>query len=170
MAYPVKRKKLKKRKGENDSEKAKETAFRFLSYRPRSVEEIRRKLTEKNFSLLTIKRTLAKIEELGYLNDRGFAYDFARSSIENKQWGMIRIRATLVKKGISQEIITHTTAKITETYDLTQVARRALETKFTHFRSPQLVDKKIKDRAVNYLRSKGFSWDIILSIIKSPDE
>jgi regulatory protein len=170
LAYPVKRKKLKKRKGENDSEKAKETAFRFLSYHPRSVEEIRRKLTEKNFSPLTIKRTLARIEELGYLNDRSFAYDFARSSIENKQWGIIRIRATLAKKGISQEIITHTTAKINETYDFTQVARRALETKFTHFRSPQPADKKIRDRAANYLRRKGFAWNIILSIIKSTDE
>jgi len=170
LAYPAKRRKLKKRKGENEIEKAKETAFRFLSYRPRSVEEIRRKLKEKKFSPLTIKRTLARIEELGYLNDRSFAYDFARSSIENKQWGIIRIRATLAKKGISQEIITHITAKINEAYDFTQVARRALETKFAHFKSHQLADKKIKTRAVNYLRGKGFTLNIILSVIKSTDE
>jgi regulatory protein len=170
LAYPAKRKKLKKRKGENEIEKAKETAFRFLSYRPRSVEEIRRKLKEKNFSPLTIKRTLSKIEELGYLNDRNFAYDFACFSIENKQWGIIRIRDTLAHKGISQEIITHTTAKIEEIYDFTQVARRALEAKFTHFGSPQPADKKIRNRAVNYLRRKGFSWNIILSVIQSTDK
>ena len=107
---------------------------------------------------------------MGYLNDRSFAYDFARSSIENKQWGITRIRATLANKGISQEIITHTTAKVEETYDFTQVARRALKTKFTHFKSHQLADKKIKTRAVNYLTRKGFTWDIILSVIKSTDE
>jgi regulatory protein len=170
LAYLAKRKKLKKRKGENEIEKAKETAFRFLSYRPRSVEEIRRKLKEKNFPPLTIKRTLARIEELGYLNDRNFAYDLACSSIENKQWGIIRIRDTLAHKGISQEIITHTTAKIEEIYDFTQVARRALEAKFTHFRLHQPADEKIRKRAVNYLRRKGFSWNIILSVIKSTDK
>ena len=165
MVLPLKRKKVEKKKGRNEIEKAKETVFRFLSYRPRSIEEVRRKLKEKNFPPLTIKRVLARVEELGYLNDRDYAYTFACSSIENKQWGTLRIRDALLNKGVSQEIINQTIARIEEEYDVTQVARCALEIKFTHIRYHEKADKKTRDKAINYLKRKGFSWDIIYSVI-----
>ena len=168
MAYPQKRKKVKrKKKVGNEIEKAKEIAFRFLSYRPRSVEEVRRKLEEKGFSPPTIKRTLTRAKELGYLNDCDYAYMFACSSIENKQWGIVRIYSALLDKGISQEIINQTIAKIKEEYDIIQIARQALETKFSYFSSHKHADEKIRNRVINYLRRKGFSWNTIFSVIKS---
>ena len=133
---------MEKKKGRNEIEKAKETVFRFLSYRPRSIEEVRRKLKEKDFPPHTIKRVLARVEELGYLNDRDYAYTFACSSIENKQWGTLRIRDALLNKGVSQEIINQTIARIEEEYDVTQVARRALEIKFAHIRYHEKADEK----------------------------
>lgn len=159
-----------KKKVGHEIEKAKETAFRFLSYRPRSIEEVRRKLKEKGFSPLTIKRTLTRVKELGYLNDLEYAYIFACSSIENKQWGIVRIYNSLVNKGISQEIINQIITKIKEDYDITQVARQALETKFSHFSSHQHADEEIRNKAINYLRRKGFSWDTISSVIKAIDD
>ena len=165
MVLPLKRKKVEKKKGRNKIEKAKETVFRFLSYRPRSIEEVRRKLKEKDFPPHTIKRVLARVEELGYLNDRDYAYTFACSSIENKQWGALRIRDALLNKGVSQEIINQTIARIEEEYDVTQVARRALEIKFAHIRYNEKADEKTRNRAVNYLRRKGFCWDTIYSVI-----
>jgi len=96
---------VKRKKERNEIEKAKEATFRLLSFRPRSVEEVKRKLKEKGFSSFTIKRVLNRVKELGYLDDGDYAYMFARSSTENKQWGVIRIHDALVKKGISQEII-----------------------------------------------------------------
>ena len=157
---------MEKKKGKNEIEKAKETAYRFLSYRPRSVEEVKRKLREKEFSPFTIKRVLDRFEELGYLNDRDYAYNFALSSIEQKHWGALRIEDTLLNKGISREIINHTIAKIKEEYDMIQVARRALEIGFNHFRYYQPVDEKIRNRDINYLRRKGFCWNTIYSVIK----
>jgi len=168
LAYPPKRKKVKrKKKAGNEIEKAKETAFHFLSYRPRSVEEVRRKLKEKGFSPPTIKRTLTRIKELGYLNDGDYAYMLACSSIENKQWGIVRIYNALVNRGISQEIIAQTIAKIKEEYDIIQIARQALETKFSYLSSHQHADEKIRNKVINYLRRKGFSWNTIFSVIKS---
>jgi len=155
-----------KKKGVNEIEKAKETAFRFLSYRARSVEEVKRKLKEKGFPPLAVKRTITRVKELGYLNDLDYAYTFSCSSIENKQWGMVRIYNALVNKGISQEIINQTTVKIKEEYDMKQVARKALEIKFSHFNFLQPVDEKTRNRAINYLKRKGFAWDTIFSVIK----
>ena len=167
MVCPLKRKKVRTKKGKNEIEKANETAFRFLSYCPRSVEEVKRKLEEKGFSPLTIKKTLARVKELGYTNDRDYAYVFACSSIKNKQWGTMRIYSVLLSKGVSQEIANQTVARIKKEFDMNQVARQAFEIRFAHFGPHERFDEKTRNRAVNYLRRKGFSWDTIYTVIKS---
>ena len=169
MVCPLKRKKVGTKKGRNETEKANEAAFRFLSYRPRSLEEVKRKLQEKGFSPLAIKRTLARVKALGYINDRDYAYAFACSSIKNKQWGTIRIHHALLDKGVSRDIANQTVARIKEEFDIKQIARQALEIKFTHFPSYKPVDAKTRNRAVDHLRRKGFCWDTIYTVIKSSD-
>ena len=167
MVCPLKRKKVRTKKGRNEIEKANETAFRFLSYSPRSVEEVKRKLEEKGFSPLIIKQTLVRVKELGYINDRDYAYAFACSSIKNKQWGTMRIHSALLGKGVSREIANQTVARIKEEFDINQVARQAFEIRFAHLGFHKQVDEKTRNRAVNYLRRKGFCWDTIYTVIKS---
>jgi len=170
LVYLPKRRKLKRKNKRNEFEKAKETAFQLLSFRPRSAEELKRKLIKKGFSYLAIKRAIERVKELGYLDDRDYAYMFACSSIENKHWGPLRIQDALVKKGISQEIIKQTIAKIKEEYDISQVACSTLDSKFADLRFHQKPDKKTRNKAINYLRRKGFSWNTIFSIVKSIDD
>ena len=170
MAYPAKIKKAKKNREKSEIGEATNAAFCFLSYRAHSVEEVRRKLAEKGFSPLTITRTVDRIKELGYLNDGEYAYNFACSSLVHKQWGTLRIQDALINKGVSQEIVNHTVAKIKGEYDLVKIAGRALETKFTQFRSHQPLDKKTTKRAIDFLRRQGFCWSTISSIIKSEDD
>ena len=165
MVYPEKRKKLSRKKRENEFEEAKETAFRFLSYHARSVLEVKRKLQEKEFSPHTITATLSRLKELGYLNDQEFAVTVARSSLKNKQWGPIRIYDALLKKGIERDIIDRTLAELTREYDVTQVARHALESKFA-LKPHQFKEEKTRKKVVSYLKRKGFSWNTIYSVIK----
>ena len=168
MVYPEKRKKLSKKKEKNEIEKARETAFRFLSYRSRSVLEVKRKLQEKEFSPHTIRTTISRLMELGYLNDQEYAATVVRSSIENKQCGPIRIHDALVKKGIAKEIIDNTLEELTKEYDLTRVARLAFDSKFS-LHQDQLAEEKTRRKVIGYLKRKGFSWNTILAVIKSAD-
>jgi regulatory protein len=170
LDYPPKKKKENKKKGENDIESATQTVFRFLSYRNRSVEEVKRKLQEKGFPPYTINKTLARVKELGYLNDHEYAYAFACAAVENKQWGTLRIHDVLAHKGIPQEIINNTIAKINKEYDIKKVARSALETRFIQFRSPQQADKKSRKKAADFLKRKGFTWDTIVSVITNTQD
>ncbi len=55
-------------------------ALQFISHRPRSVEETRRRLSEKGFSDEVVENTLEKLLDKKYLNDP----DFARQWIENR--------------------------------------------------------------------------------------
>ena len=66
---------------EQDSyEIAFQKAMAFINYRPRTIEETRRRLTDKGFSAEVVEITLEKLIEKGWLND----FDFARQWIENR--------------------------------------------------------------------------------------
>jgi len=169
LGYRSKKKKMNPKTEKSEIERAKETAFHFLSYRSRSSAEVKRKLEEKEFSPLTITRTLSRVKELGYLNDADFAYTFARSALENKQWGTLRIHDALLKKGVAQDIINQTLAELSKECDLIQVARRALEHKFTR-ESHQHAGEKTRRKVISYLRRKGFCWDTISAVITTGDK
>ena len=55
-------------------------ALQFIQYRPRSVEETRRRLNEKGFSSDVIESTIDKLLEKKWLDD----LDFAKQWIENR--------------------------------------------------------------------------------------
>jgi len=88
--------------------------------------------------------------------------------MENKQWGTLRINDALLKKGVAQDIIIETLAKLKKECDLTQVARRALEHKFT-LTPHQHTGGKTRQHVISYLRRKGFCWDTISAVITSGD-
>ena len=70
-----------KRLQEQDAyEVAFQKALQFISHRPRSVEETRRRLSIKGFSDEVVETTLEKLLEKEYLND----LDFSRQWIENR--------------------------------------------------------------------------------------
>ena len=106
--------------------------------------------------------------ELGYLNDQEYAVTVARSFLENKQWGPIRIHDALVKKGIAKDIIDNTLAELVKEYDLTRVALLAFESKFS-LKPDQLAEEKFRRKVIGYLKRKGFSWNTILAVIKPTD-
>jgi len=164
-----KKKEMNPKKEKNETERAKETAFRFLSYRPRSSAEVRRKLEEGAFSPLTITAALGRAEELGYLNDDDFAYSFAHASLEKKQWGTLRIHDALLKRGVAQSVIDQALKRLAEEYDLTTVARRALENRCTS-KNRQQKGEKTRQKAVSYLRRKGFCWETISAVLAADDK
>ncbi len=132
MAYPAKRKKeMRKREVKGNIEEAKNLAFRFLSYRSRTSEEVRRKLSESGFSPSAVEGAIARLEELKYLNDYDYARASGRSCVEHKCWGPARIRDALLKKGVAPAIITSVVQELADEHDFSRVARRALETRFS---------------------------------------
>jgi len=59
-------------------EKTFERALNLLSYKPRSLAEMRARLMEKDWAEESVvDQALARLEELGYLNDEEFAANFS---------------------------------------------------------------------------------------------
>lgn len=166
MAYPAKRKKEKpKKEAKDDIEAAKGLAVRFLSYRSRSSEEVRGKLSGAGFSPAVIEHALARIKELGYLNDYDYAVACGRSCLEHKYWGPSRIRDALLTKGVAPGIIASALQELAREHDFSRFARRALESRFSPADISKPLEKKTRQKAIEFLLRKGFSWDTISDVI-----
>ena len=76
-------------------------ALNVLGYRARSARELREKLVRAGYLGETVDEVMARLEELGYLNDEEFARELARS--EARKYGPRRIYGDLRRAGIEEE-------------------------------------------------------------------
>jgi regulatory protein len=144
--------------------RAKNTAYRFLTYRPRSRAELRQKLQEKAFDTVVIDAVLEDLVRLGYVNDRQFAEQFASSRIRLRGLGRRRVARELGNKGIERGIVSETLARIFEGDTEIETAKKAAEKKLASLKE---VDRGTRQRRLaGFLERRGFSYEVINTIIK----
>ena len=90
---------------EDDVHQVYDAALNLLSYRPRSVAELRGRLERKGYDGQMIDEALARLENLGIVGDA----EFARFWVENRQVHSPRggrmLRSELRFKGVDRETI-----------------------------------------------------------------
>lgn len=103
-------------------------ALRLLALRPRSREELRQKLLEKNPRYESIiSQVIARLGELGYLDDVRFAADYAHMRVETKPVGRRRLKNELRKRMIAEDLIDRTLDDIYTRETETTLMDRAVE-------------------------------------------
>lgn len=148
---------------EKELTKARNTAYRYLSIRSRSRLELERKLGEKGFSGSVVQTVLAGLERLGYVNDRAFASEWARSRVGLRGFGRRRIAQQLREKGVSGDAIDEALPGIFEHSPEIDIARREAEKKL---KTLNRFDPQVRRRRLaGFLERKGFSSEIIRSIL-----
>jgi regulatory protein len=148
--------------------RARNTAYRFLTYRSRSRAEIEEKLQDKEFGEAIIAAVLADLARLGYVNDLQFAREWTRSRIRGRGFGRRRIGQELKNKGIDPDIIRAVFAEVfldeTEFDTAKQVAQKKLNAMLSLDRDTR------RRRLAGFLERKGFSFDIIRVVLKDSDK
>jgi regulatory protein len=139
-----------------DEEHAMQFALRLLGYRPRSEEEMRRRLDRKGYPPLVTDRTLATLARLGLLDDR----EFARSWVAARGGrGPARLRQELRAKGVARDLAEEVVAAEVSAEDEYQravaVAQRAVRTA-----TPPL-DREALLRVRRLLQRRGFAFEVI---------
>ena len=143
-----------------------ERALSLLSYRQRSIKELEEKLLDRGFATDDIAPVIERLVELGFLDDRAFARDFAASRLSNKHWGSIKIARELKIKGVNAEKITITLSDIGEENEQ-QVARQALRKWLRIKTRSDELNHETTLKAKRFLHSKGFPFSIIHAAIES---
>jgi regulatory protein len=80
-------------------------AARFLEARPRSVVEVRRRLTGAGYRPALVEGAIERLLELGMLDDRAFAEGWIASRDRARPRGERVLRQELMQKGIDRALI-----------------------------------------------------------------
>jgi regulatory protein len=140
--------------------RAVDQAARFLAYRPRSIEEVHRNLTAKQFPPAVIDSALDRLESLGYLDDEAFA----RFWLENRQTFKPRspraLRYELRQKGVADSIIDAVLADM----DVQEAAYRAAQERIRRLKG--LDRKAFRQKLGGFLHRRGFSYGVSHAVIQ----
>ncbi|MBI5182451.1 MAG: RecX family transcriptional regulator [Nitrospirae bacterium] len=147
----------------DEIKRAKDAAYKFLSYRPRSKKEVADRLKKKGFSDEVIKGAVKSLENYNYINDSDFAFNLAEDKIRKKPTGPALLRSELIKKGIPKDIVDKTIKEIYNKYGERSLAINALNSRTKIISGLREADKK--RRLYNYLIQRGFSYDIANEIL-----
>jgi regulatory protein len=138
--------------------KAKQDAFRFLSYRARSQAEVRRRL-QKSYSFAVIEQVLGALEAQGYLDDAAFAREWRRHREERRPRGQGVLKQELLRLGVEPGVIQEALAGFDapgNAYRAALVlAQRLSGTDYLQFRK----------RVWSHLQRRGFDHSIISDVV-----
>ena len=82
-----------------------EAALRFLEARHRSVAEVRRRLTSAGYREELIAGAIARLAELGMLNDEAFATQWVESRDRARPRGERALRSELAQRGVDRTTV-----------------------------------------------------------------
>lgn len=143
-----------------------EVALRFISYRARSIKEVRDRLNRAGFAAPAAAASIERLLKNGYLDDEAFARGLASSRLRNRHWGSIKIAFALRAKGIADETVKLVLSEVRGA-DEQEAARSALNKwlRRNRLRGIDLGHGKELVRAMNHLRSHGFPTSVIRSTV-----
>ncbi|MCX6153612.1 MAG: RecX family transcriptional regulator [Candidatus Kapabacteria bacterium] len=152
---------LKQIKLENESISAKQTAYGFCSYKPRSEHQLRQKLNVKDFSDEAKEIAIDYMKQIKYIDDMKFALDYAKALQLRKNMPLNKIKSELYQKGISKFDIEDTLHQFADEDNELNSALRAIHKKLKNKKFE--TDTELKYFIIQLLIKSGFSSDIARS-------
>jgi regulatory protein len=130
----------------------------MLGRRARTRAELERTLETRGFPAAVIRAVLARIGELGYVDDGRFAAD-ASERLAERGYGRLRIETELVRRGLPEAVVE---AVLPRALDDEKRARELLASRFSR---DELRDRRRRGRAARYLVTRGFDPDLVRSLL-----
>ncbi len=142
-------------------------ALRFLQSRPRSTAEVRQRLRRAAYADAPIEAAIARLTELGLLDDAEFARLWIAHRHDHNPRGTALLRVELRQKGLAREVIEAALAAAQEQADYLNEAEQArqlaLEVLPRYGTAP---DKATFERRLGgYLQRRGFALATIRPVL-----
>jgi regulatory protein len=139
---------------------AMDAAARLLAARPRSVQEIRKRLQEKDTPPTVIDSALEKLSAMGYLDDHAFAAFWVQERNTHKPISPRALRYELRQKGVEDPII----AEVLGDIDPEESAYRAVKDRATRLRG--YTRREFRDKLSGILGRRGFNYSVTRSVLR----
>jgi regulatory protein len=145
--------------------KALNYTLNILSKSSKTKQELIKKMTEKEYNEDTIAAVIAKVNDLGYINDKQYIEDFIRNKADTSQGLNKRtLQNKMIQKGLDKELIQQSleNSTIDEYQNAVQVAEKKL-------RNLKGNEREKKSKLYAYLINKGFDYEVCSKVINNVD-
>ncbi len=142
----------------------KNVAYKFLSYKPRSIKEVKNKLTYKKISKESVEKIIEHLKKYQFLNDESYAKMYLEQKTNNKGMGKSMVQFKMIDKGIDKEMISKVIEENYPEDKQIEAGKKLLE---KYLKKKKKVEDKmeLKRKCSQYLFSRGFSYGIIAQIL-----
>ncbi|MCY4606000.1 MAG: regulatory protein RecX [Gemmatimonadetes bacterium] len=137
---------------EDQLQKAKDAAYRYLSYRARSVAEVRGKLREKDFAAKVVTEVIDDLQRQKLLDDREFARRWVEARLP-RAYGARKLAQDLRHKGVATGVIDEVIAEYAPVLDSSERTVALLSKQAWRYRG--LAPDKAKRRMLGFLARRG---------------
>jgi regulatory protein len=147
-------------------------AIKLLASRSRSESQLRERLLAKGWAPAeVVEECLARLKELGYLDDREFARSYASSRVKAKPVGRSRLKREMSERKVAPEAIDQALDSVFDEQTEESLIDRAIQKRIRMHGRP--VDRAGANRLFAHLARLGFEYDLILRklrALKTSDE
>lgn len=147
----------------SDRKRCKDKAMWLISYRDHSRRELFDKL-KKDYSEESCETALARLEELGLIDDSRYARRYAADLFNIKHLSERGVRQKLYEKGIDRDLIDEVLGEFSVDED--EQIRSIIDKKYAR----SLTDDKGRRRCANALARMGYSYSTIRSVMNEYTE
>jgi regulatory protein len=142
--------------------------LRLLARRAYSIAEMRRALTRRSDSAEAVAEAIARLRQLGYLDDQKFAEQQAGALRRNRAFGPRRIVRELKAKGVNYRFIDAAVEHAFEEVGEHELLEQVLSKKVRNLRPP-LTRSRLNSLCRSLLR-QGFGGDDIMKAVRARPE
>jgi regulatory protein len=150
---------------EEERTKAMKFAMKLLGLRRRSEKELLKRLEEKGYKDDIAQEVMAEMQRFGYLDDSQFAESYINDRMRFRPAGRFVIRMELKGRGLSDSVIEEKLDELLPREEELRLASSLAEKKLRTL--DRRDEKKARLKLLNFLKSKGFSSDIISQAVKN---
>ena len=159
---PIDKENLENIVNEDNYIKAKNASLHFLESSFKSAKQVVDKLKLKEFDLKTIDRVMKFLKEYEFIDDKRFVELFIKEKIRSS--GKNKIKFTLIKKGLPEELINEGLDTITSEQQ-SLIALKLGEKKFAILFKSEKDTRKLYKKTADYLVRNGFDFEIVNEVL-----
>ena len=148
----------------SDIERAKSRAINYISGKLKTKYEVRLKLKEKDFTEDIIDEVINILEKEEYLNDRLYCEVFIEDKKQLNGYGKNKIKSLLIQKGISKSVFEDFLDEFEYEEEFDNALKMGIK-KLNLLSNEEDIFKK-KQKLINYLAYRGFSFDVINDVLR----
>src|SRR2546423_9411855 len=145
-------------------QQAVDRAYNYLSYRPRSREEVRRYLRRKETAPEIIDAALERLDRLELVDDHAFASFWAENREQFSPRGARAIKNELRMKGVEREVVDET---ISDEKDEELALRAGRKKALSLLHNPTMDFVTFRARLGSFLQRRGFGYEIATRTVKA---